>query len=146
MATKYRCETGFFPTLDRAWRKLHKVKILGKRGACCGSCSNYEVGEQLWDETYDDYIGYVHYNVQSRDNMKFFPENGMYVGFGTNWVESPYVGHSAKAEELTANYEQRLATAVGFVLKLHFESYGLEVEWNGSPRTSLRLRLPKEDK
>jgi hypothetical protein len=116
---RYRSDTGFFPTLERAWRKLKTLKIYGKRNACCRTCSCYEAEQEMKAKGLDDYLGYVHYNVQSREGCQ--SSGKLYLGFS---------GEDETAQRAVAN-----------LAKLHFEAHGFNVEWNGSLGTCLLLTL-----
>ena len=132
--------TEFMERLNKAWRKLHKSNLYGKRGSCCGSCSHYEGRTEMKEKGLTNLSGYVTYNVQSRDAVVAHGE--IYLGFGSNSIESPYKQETDKAIELAGNYEDVLVVTVGFLAKAHFESHGFVVEWNGLAGRNLKLSLP----
>ena len=124
-------------------RKIHREKILKNTGSCCGSCASYEAQTDLQEkDEYADYLGYMTFNVQSKDSAR---EDGqIWVGHGAKRLESPWKKASAQAEEYQEAAYEQACRLVGFTLKLFFEREGFEVDWNGNSNRKLKLTL-KED-
>jgi hypothetical protein len=125
-------------------RKLKKEKILKNTGSCCGSCASYEAATHLDEkEEFKDFLGYMTFNVQSRDSARECGE--IWIGYGPRNLTSPWKKMSGKAEEFRVAAREQGGTLVGFVLKNFFEKHGFEVDWDGDYGHRIKLTLPEAE-
>lgn len=107
--------------MQKTWRKLKRLRLVGVRNQCCGGCSACEGGNKMDED--EDMEGYAYYHVQDRETLDAHGE--LYVGYGAR---------SRSDED---------AGEIGQQLYLLFTQDGFLVEWDGEINTRLKLSWPE---